>query len=219
MSTMLPTFNDLAKLPQPIYSNHVLRQLLQMLRLCTRPMYPAILEQVDLLAYEAALPPDNTLPAVPGPTLTQLLNAAYRYLLPPQAVLFALKMGEQQARDLWTAVEIQRLAAAVQALPAEEQVAAVFAQSQARFPVVPPDTFSLLDDDRNHYLLCEPCPCCAGIRGQAHPICISIVRYYEVLLQQVFDRAIVVREVECAAAGQGRCVFAVRRERASAEVH
>ncbi|HET7080810.1 MAG TPA: V4R domain-containing protein [Chloroflexia bacterium] len=196
-----------------IYSNSFLSQILKSLRMVAGPAYPRILEAAGLLQYRSELPPDNSELTASRDLVARLFSAGYTHLAPPQATLFFINMGEHLARHTWADPEVQALAGEVRDLPPAEQVGAAWSRL---IELVNRDARvdrGLVTDQNNDYLVIENCPYCRDIHDAGRPVCIATARFYEVLLKELTGRPVIVREVECRATGQDRCMFAVRRER------
>ena len=196
-----------------IYSNSFLRQILKSLRMVAGPAYPRILEAAGLMQYRNELPPDNSDLTASRDLVARLFSAGYIYLAPPQATLFFINMGEHLARQTWASPDVQALAGVVADLPRAEQVGVAWSRLIALVSRDARVDRGVVTDQNNDYLVIEDCPYCRDIHDAGRPVCIATARFYEVLLKELVGRPIIVREVECRATGQERCMFAVRRER------
>jgi hypothetical protein len=195
------------------WSNRFLRHVLLPLRMLAGTDYGRILHDVGLDRYCRELPPPTDERAVSAADVTRLFQAGYRHLHPPVSLLFFTQMGEQMAQDVWEAPLVQALSGPLLRVPPAERVPAVWRGLMDLVQCPIPAGRSLLSDASYHYLIIEECPYCRGISGAERPVCLATARFYEVMFQKLIDRSVVVHEVECAATGQGRCMFAVRRDR------
>jgi predicted hydrocarbon binding protein len=207
--------------PRPVvgaFSNRFLRHVLLSLRMVAGDEYGRILQEVGLERYCRELPPPTVERMSSAADVAALFQAGYRRLPPPLSLVFFTHMGEQLAQDVWDAPAVQALSGPLLRTPPGERVPAVWrGLAQLAAHQVPVDRY-LISDARHHYLIIEQCPYCRTIQGADRPICLVTTRFYEVMFQKLIDRSVVVHEVECAATGHGRCMFAVRRDPGSLPV-
>jgi hypothetical protein len=195
------------------WSNRFLRQVLLSLRVLAGTEYGRILQDVGLDRYCRDLPPPTSERALSAGDGARLFQAGYRHLRPPVSVLFFTHMGEQMAQEVCEVPLVLALSGPLLRVPPAERVPAVWRGLMDLGLRQIPAGRSLLSDAQHHYLIIDECPYCCAISGAARPVCLATARFYEVMFQKLIDRSVVVHEVECAATGHGRCMFAVRRDR------
>jgi hypothetical protein len=193
-------------------SNRFLRHVLLSLRMLAGAEYGRILEEVGLARYCRELPLPTDERTLSAADVVQLFQVAYRHLPPPLSLLFFTHMGEQIAQDVWEAPLVQALSEPLQRVAPDEQVPAVWRGLTALGGGYAAVERYLARDAHHHYLIIEQCPYCRGLAEAPRPICLATARFYEVMFQKLIDRSVVVHEVECAATGHGRCMFAVLRD-------
>jgi hypothetical protein len=196
-----------------MYRNNFMRQTLLSLRLVAGPLYPRILAEAGLTHYEGSLPPADPAPEIPEDEVTRLFGVAHAHLLNAQIVLFLTNVGEHQAENAWEYPDVQAITEALAEVPPADRVVAAWTHFNTILERDGRRNRTVYSDEQNDYLVVEQCPYCRTVRGATRPVCFSVVRYYEVLLHKWLGRTVVMRELECVATGQDRCVFAVRRER------
>lgn len=194
------------------FSNRFLRHVLLSLRMVAGANYTRILQEVGLERYCRELPPPTGQRTIDSADVARLFQAGYRHLPPPLSLLFFIHMGEQMAQDVWDAPGVQALSAALQRVPAVDRIPAAWHGLSVLARSHTPSEALVSSDAQHHYLSIEQCPYCEAITEAARPMCLATARFYEVMFQKLIDCSVVVHEVECAATGQGRCMFAVRRD-------
>ncbi len=194
------------------FSNRFLRHVLLSLRMVAGANYTQILREVGLEQYCRELPPPTNARTIAAADIARLFQAGYRHLPPPLSLLFFIHMGEQMAQDVWDAPGVQALSAALHRVPPVDRVPAAWHGLAALARPHTPVECMVHSDAQHHYLSIEQCPYCAEITEAARPMCLVTARFYEVMFQKLIDCSVVVHEVECAATGHGRCMFAVRRD-------